>query len=284
VDADEILPEISVLEDNADFFSAAAKDDHATSLAQTSGRQMRRLAAAMSLKARTISARDLVQIDTPGGGYAVIRIVPGLHPVLRSPGDSCEIPVLQQKSLGRGQDSIERSPGFSHSRIEAIFSNNGATWDHLAQLPAGSTLMGNGFYYRKGADGTWVLLLGASSQESLEKPPYLLWTCLDTARLAALDFDHRVLDIFKAIVALAYVTAYYPLDVPQTSDAHMAKVLKTLRRKAVLALSQAPEDPGSAADYEKYVAKEAIICLHLHDVICRIRDDTNGEFAFRALS
>ena len=55
-------------------------DDHATSLAQTSGRQMRRLAAAMSLKARTISARDLFQIDTPGGGYAVIRIVRILSP------------------------------------------------------------------------------------------------------------------------------------------------------------------------------------------------------------
>ena len=192
IDSEQKISEGSVLEDNADFFCAAAKDDHSTSLAQTSVRQMRRLAATSCVKARTISARDLVQIDTPGGGFAIIRIVPGLHPVLRSPGDSCAIPVLQQKTLGSGKDSIERSHDISQSKIEAIFSHNGATWDHLNQLPPGSTLMGNGFYYRKGCDGTWVLLLGASSPESLEKPPYLLWSCLDTARLAALDFDSRV--------------------------------------------------------------------------------------------
>ena len=176
-----------------EFFSAAAKDE-VNSFGQTSlPRHMRPSARAAPIRVRTISARDLVQIDTSsGGGYAVLKIVPGLHPVLRSPGDSCTIPVLQQKSLGRNHDSLEKSPGFAHSKIEAIFSHNGATWEHLNQLPPGSTLMGNGFYLRKSCEGTWVLLLGASTPESLENPPYLLWSLLDTVRLGALDFDERV--------------------------------------------------------------------------------------------
>lgn len=112
--------------------------------------------------------------------------------MLRSPGDSCTIPVLQQKSLGRNQDSIEKSSGITHSKIEAIFSNNGATWEHLNQLPPESTLMGKGFYLRKSIEGTWVLLLGSITKESVEDPPYLLWSIVDTLRLAALDFDERV--------------------------------------------------------------------------------------------
>jgi len=153
-----------------------------------------------------------VVIDTLGnGGYGIIRIVPGLHPVLRSPGDSCSIPVWQQKSLGRNQDSIEKSHGISNSKIEAIFSNNGATWDHLNQLPPGSTLMGNGFYLRKSIEGSWVLLVGAGTQESLDNPPYFLWSVLDTTRLAALDFDDRVCSIaYAQCVPVKKVRAKYP--------------------------------------------------------------------------
>ena len=179
-----------VIEDHADFFTAAPKDEGNSR--QSKALHMRQMSIASSNRPRTISARDLVQIDTHGGGgYAVVRIVPGLHPVLRSPGDSCTIPVLQQKSLGR-RDSIEKSSGFTHSKIERIFSNNGATWEHLSQLPVGSTLMGNGFYLRKSSDGGWILLVGASTQEVLDHPPYHLWSVLDTVRLAALDFDQKV--------------------------------------------------------------------------------------------
>jgi len=230
----------SLVDEQSDFFSAAAKDDSSSSMSNV--RHLRQLSAASTVRARTISARDLVQvlhtfihaayvwfirehtndwnlhlcwillvrllkrlyfvqIDTlGGGGYGVVRIVPGLHPVLRSPGDSCSIPVWQQKSLGRNRDSIEKSHGISHSKIEAIFSNNGATWDHLNQLPTGSTLMGNGFYLRKSIEGSWVLLVGAGSQESLDNPPYLLWSVLDTARLAALDFDDRVCVLLRVLM------------------------------------------------------------------------------------
>ena len=179
-----------VLEEFRLFFSTAARDDGPSR--QNQVRHIRQISTISTLKARTISARDLVQIDTlGGGGYSVVRIVPGLHPVLRSPGDSCAIPVLQQKSLSR-RDSIEQSSHITHSKIEAIFSNNGATWEHLNQLPPLSTLMGNGFYLRKSCEGSWVLLMGATTKESLDHPPYLLWNVLDTVRLAAFDFDDRV--------------------------------------------------------------------------------------------
>jgi hypothetical protein len=182
-----------IIEEHKDFFTAAPKDDGKSS--QSKARHMRHTSIASTNKPRTISARGLVQIDAHGGGdplawggYAVVRIVPGLHPVLRSPSDSDT--VWQQRSLGR--DSIEKSSGFTHSKIERIFSNNGAAWEHLSQLPAGSTLIGNGFYLRKSLDGGWILLLGASTQEVLDHPPYHLWSVLDTVRLAALDFDQKV--------------------------------------------------------------------------------------------
>jgi hypothetical protein len=177
-----------IIEEHKDFFTAAPKDDGKSS--QSKAQHMRHTSIASTNKPRTISVRNLVQIDAHGGGgYAVVRIVPGLHPVLRSPSDSSI--HLQQKSLGR--DSIEKSSGSStHSKIVRIFSNNGGTWEHLNQLPAGSTLLGNGFYLRKSADGGWVLLMGASTQDVLDHPPYHLWSVLDTVRLAALDFDEKV--------------------------------------------------------------------------------------------
>ncbi len=173
-----------IVEEHKDFFTAAPKV-----YGKSSQKWQRSASIASTNKPRKISARDLIQIDAHGGGgYAVVRIVPGLHPVLRSPSDSGT--VLQQKSLGR--DSIEKSSGFTHSKIDRFFSNNGAAWEHLSQLPAGSTLIGNGFYLRKNLDGGWILLLGASTQEVLDHPPYHLWSVLDTFRLAALDFDEKV--------------------------------------------------------------------------------------------
>ena len=120
--------------------------------------------------------------------------------------------MLQQKSLGRrSPDSIEKSSVHTHSEIVSIFSNNGGTWDHLNRLPAGSTLMGNGFYLRKSMEGTWVLLLGASTLESLKNPPYLLWSIIDTVRLAAFDFDDRVcIHTHACIFAPAHDLALYP--------------------------------------------------------------------------
>ena len=67
-----------IFDENKDFFRSAAKDVGKVSR-QEQGRLVRR-GSNVPLKARTISARDLVQVDTLGGcGYAVVKVVPGLR-------------------------------------------------------------------------------------------------------------------------------------------------------------------------------------------------------------
>jgi hypothetical protein len=266
-----------VIEEHADFFTAAPKDEGNFSR-QNKARYMRQMSVGSAARPRTISARDLVQIESyGGGGYSVVQIVPGLHPVLRSPVDSCNIPVLQQKSLGR-RDSLEKSSEITHSKIDRIFSNNGATWEHLHQLPAGSTLMGNGFYLRKSSDGGWVLLMGATTQEVLEHPPYHLWSVLDTVRLAALDFDEQVVDVFKGIVSLAFepkVASFF------TPDEKILKMLQKIRRHSVIAADTARVSGGSELPegtwYLEYLERELTICQHINDVLSKIRDESSGK-------
>jgi hypothetical protein len=266
-----------VIEEHADFFTAAPKDEGNFSR-QNKARYVRQMSVGSAARPRTISARDLVQIESyGGGGYSVVQIVPGLHPVLRSPGDSCNIPVLQQKSLGR-RDSLEKSSEITHSKIDRIFSNNGATWEHLNQLPAGSTLMGNGFYLRKSSDGGWVLLMGATTQEVLDHPPYHLWSVLDTVRLAALDFDEQVVDVFKGIVSLAFepkVASFF------TQEENFLKMLQKIRRHSVIASDTARASGGSDLPertwYLEYLERELTICQHINDVLSKIRDESSGK-------
>ncbi len=67
----------AVLDENEGFFSSAP--DVGKGSRQEQGRFVRQRSN-LPLKARTISARDFVQIDTLGGcGYAVVKIVPGLR-------------------------------------------------------------------------------------------------------------------------------------------------------------------------------------------------------------
>ena len=267
-----------VIEEHADFFTAAPKDE--SNFSRQNKAHMRQISVGSAARPRTISARDLVQIESyGGGGYSVVQIVPGLHPVLRSPGDSdsCNIPVLQQKSLGR-RDSLEKSSDITHSKIDRIFSNNGATWEHLNQLPAGSTLMGNGFYLRKSSDGGWVLLMGATTQEVLDHPPYHLWSVLDTVRLAALDFDEQVIDVFKGIVSLAFepkVASFF------TPEENFLKMLQKIRRHSLIASDTARASGGSELPestwYLEYLVRELTICRHINDVLSKIRDESSGK-------
>jgi hypothetical protein len=52
--------------------------------------------------------------------------------------------VSQQTSLKRkGLDSFDKGDNTAgNSRIEAIFSDNGGTWNRLSNFPAGSMIMG----------------------------------------------------------------------------------------------------------------------------------------------
>jgi hypothetical protein len=193
-------PQVSWIDDvPGDFFTRKSSDEEGNDSQQLQVQYIRRQVSLMSGEPRTISARDLVEITDRGfpRGVAVVKITPGLHPVLRSPpvdDDFCAIPHEQQRSLRKKADSLEKSHGMAQSKITAIFSNNGATWDHLNNLPPYSTLIGREFYLRKSHErGAWVLLMGASTKDLLDKPPYFLWSVLDTVKLSALDYHHKVL-------------------------------------------------------------------------------------------
>jgi hypothetical protein len=77
VSGNEEALESTLMDENAEFFSAAAKDEGNT-FKQKQGRHARQPSTTSS-RVRTISARDLVQIDTLQGGYGVVKIVPGLR-------------------------------------------------------------------------------------------------------------------------------------------------------------------------------------------------------------
>jgi hypothetical protein len=183
-----------------DFFVQRSSQEEGNESQQLKVHNDDRQKSMVSGEPRTISARDLVEITSKGcpRRVAVVKITPGLHPVLRSPpaeDDFCAIPHEQQRSLrpSKKSDSLEKSHGMAQSNITAIFSNNGATWDHLNNLPPYSTLIGREFYLRKSHErGAWVLLIGASNKKLYERPPYFLWSIIDTVKLSALDYHDKV--------------------------------------------------------------------------------------------
>jgi hypothetical protein len=242
------------------------------------------LSRGFSVIPRTISARDFVSVDSGTSsdfysGYAVIRIQPGLHPVLRSPGDAQNIPVSQQKSLGKGRgigigrDSFDREDHFrgGHSKIEAIFSNNGGTWENLCHLPSGSTIMGKGFYLRKSYEG-WIFLMGAC-RPNLESQPYILWSLLDTMKLAALDFAIDVTETLKALLCLAYKPedTKFSLD-----DEAFQQMLDSIRSLYSTARSSGPGNTDRSS-YLEFIKREYTVCKHLLQVLNSIPDDETGS-------
>ena len=269
-----------------ELFKSAASDCTGEVFIKNS-RNDHRIPRGFSTTPRTISARDFVSVDSgpPGelySGYAVIRILPGLHPVLRSPGDAQNIPVSQQKSLGKGRgqaigrDSFDREDNFraGHSKIEAIFSNNGGTWENLCHLPTGSTIMGKGFYLRKSYEG-WVFLMGATRCSNVDSKPYILWSLLDTMKLAALDFASTVMESLKGLLCLAYS----PEDVTShLEDAAFQKVLDKIRSWYWSARSS---ESGNQ-QYLEYLTRECTVCKHLLQVMKSIPDDETGSSILQA--
>jgi hypothetical protein len=195
--------------------------------------------------------------------------------VLWSPGDWREIPVSQQKSLGsdlKSFDPKELAAGGAHSKIEAIFSNNGGTWDRLNALASGSTLMGSGFYMKKSEEGKWVLLLGAVKKKSVDDPPYALWKVLDTKNLAALDFDGIAAEVLRAIVCFSR----RPNIDEWLNDEDLKRLLEDLHTLSC-EVSGTVSSQESAEEYLLYLVRESIACKHVNEIMDSIGKDTHSS-------
>jgi hypothetical protein len=206
-------------------------------------------------------------------------LVAGLHPILWSPGDWREIPVSQQKSLGNDLKSFDRKEliaGGAHSKIEAIFSNNGGTWERLNSLPSGSTLMGSGFYLKKTEDGKWVLLLGAVQRKTVDNPLYCLWKVLDTKNLASLDFDGKTLDVLRAIVCFSR----QPDSQESPNNEKFRELLENVRMLSIKVSSKSSTHKD-AEDYLQYLVRESIACQYILNIMRSIRDDTHSGYTVK---
>jgi hypothetical protein len=239
-------------------------------------------------KARTVSAQRLISIDHGDvdadksfayKGYAVLRIIPGLHPVLRAPCDWQEIPVSQHSAMSTFSSSDTSA---NQPKIERVFSHNGETWDYLSNFARGSTLTGKGFYLRKSDQGSWVLLMGCVHPSNLP-PPYVLWSLVDSVKLCALDIDAQVLNVLLMLVYCAYCklegkdcqTIPNPLD-SEITYINTLNSLRCMSLKAMryLALDLGTEGKDEAAlvevaskiehiqKYARYLEIEHRICAH----------------------
>ena len=213
-------------------------------------------------QSRTVSARDLLHMDIRTS-YAVLSVVPGLNPILRAPGDTRSIPVSQQK---RCTNSFDQESVESLGKIEAIFSDNGSTWDHMKKLPSGSTIMGRGFYLRKSDGSQWVLLLGAASDARAKAPKYFLWSMLNTLRLGSIDFEKTVVKILQSLFLLAFKCE---ACTESDSEESFGACLNNVK-----AMSQ---EGDRQQQYQEYLERELLICRHFLDVMREIGTSTTAR-------
>lgn len=170
-----------------------------------------------------VSANGLFSVEARPN-YALLRVQPGLQPLLRQPYrnenyfrlEGLFSTTARDSSSGSavaGPDSSSRasighsSSGGGSGTIKAVFSQNKDAWEFLEQLPARSTVKcaAGGFYLRKADDNSWLLLL--STCDPLRTEPgnshYHLWRLLHTFRLAGMVLDADVQASLQAVVALA---------------------------------------------------------------------------------
>eukprot|EP00960_Hanusia_phi_P014676 434294-Hanusia_phi.AAC.1 len=257
-----ILPQRKHLELFKKAFSSDRIRIQSSSTIQVSGKVRRDL----KQSERTVSARKLVSLNIKDG-YGVVHIVPGLNPVLRSPGDSRKIPHSQQTNLRRGLKSFDEKELGQAAEIEAIFSNNGGAWEYLNQLPKLSTITAKGFYLRKNLEGDWMVLLGAASRKTAENPPVFVFTLLDVCKLAAFDFDAKVLATLKSLVQWSYFAAAKKFHDQQVNDSmKIDQVLNELRHLRI----------GDNGLFEKYIRTEQMICSNILRTLHDIKNDDDG--------
>jgi len=237
--------------------------------------QQRRMHGVVGTKAvelnkspQTISARGLVHLQSRSR-FGVLKIQPGLHPILRSAGDERNTPVLRWREEQKKKDKIDARSSFDSgdadacTKIEHIFSHNGDTWDHLNRLPPDSTIVGRGFYLRKTerSDQGWMLLLGASDRKAVEKPPFWLWTLMDTMHLGSLDFDKDVVQILKSMVVIGFKVQ--KPDPEQLRDERFGDVLDEIRRSSL--------DDEDQTAYAAYLKREEKVCQHFKKVLLKLQ-------------
>eukprot|EP00960_Hanusia_phi_P073369 767995-Hanusia_phi.AAC.1 len=250
------------------LFKNAFSSDRIRPHQSKSSRVSGKLRRDMKHSERTISARKLVSLNIKDG-YGVVHIVPGLNPVLRSPGDSRKIPLSQQTNLRRGQRSFDEAELGQMAEIEAIFSHNGGAWEHLNQLPRLSTITAKGFYLRKNLEGDWMVLLGAVSLGSARSPPVFVCTLLDVCKLAVLDFDADVLETLKSLVQMAF----YAAEKARREDADDSKEVDDVLND----LRYLKDNPDMIEYFQDYVSAERTLCKAILRIMDEIKDDDDGS-------
>eukprot|EP00960_Hanusia_phi_P055293 762931-Hanusia_phi.AAC.1 len=251
---------------NLELFKNAVSSDRIQAQASSATHVSGKLRRDLKQSERTVSARKLVSLNIRSG-YGVVHVVPGLNPVLRSPGDSRKIPHSQQTNLRRGLKSFDEKELGQAAEIEAIFSNNGGAWEYLNQLPRLSTITAKGLYLRKNLEGDWMILLGAASNRTALSPPVFLFTLLDVYKLAAFDFDAKVLETLKSLVQLSYFAAGKKFWVEEANELmEIDQVLNKLRclRK------------GNDGLFEKYIRTEQVMCSAVWKTLHDIKNDDDG--------
>jgi hypothetical protein len=61
------------------------------------------------------------------------------------------------------------------------------------------------------------------------------------------------------------------------SDEDFAKMLQKIRRMSATCNASESNDPESVRFYRDYVERETIICQYIHDLLGKIKEDTNGK-------
>jgi len=157
-----------------------------------------------------ISAPEIVEVDASESLYlhAVLRVRPGLQPILWCP-DKAESFYRLNGLLGQR--------GHSAADICKAFETNADAWQYIDRAQS-AVVMCEGFYLRKGDDGTsWLVVFPAArppddpplcvGELSLRHRRHCIWPLIHSHKLVNLGFTQEALSVLRLLVWISWNTS-----------------------------------------------------------------------------